>query len=276
MTKFHKIIVLFVLIFILILGFFWYIFYKSYIFNEILGVIFSPFWKSSTYAGKNMRSFFENYFFMVDLKRENERLKEENLLLKSLLAQYKEREKIYHELERFFHISYDISYPKIAARIIYRPIDYFSEVIFLDKGSKNGITPQMPVLAVAGGEGVALVGQVVEVYNNWCKVILITHPSFAADVRVLKSGDRGILRGRGERYPFVYYIPAEAKIEIGDDVITSGQDALFPSGLLIGKIKSIEKDPAQGIFKIAEIVPAVNFHNLDVVFILARIPEIPL
>lgn len=260
----------------LIFGLFWYVFHRTYLFNEILGFILSPFWKGSTYAGKNTRSFLENYLFIAELKRENERLKEENLLLKALLAQYKERERIYSELEKFFHLSNKISYPKVAARIIYRPIDYFSEVIFLDKGSKNGIMPQMPVLAVAGGEGVALIGQVVEVYTTWCKAILITHPSFAADVKILKGNTRGILRGRGEKHPLIYYIPVEVNLEVGDEVVTSGQDALFPSGLMVGKIKSVSKDPTQGIFKIAEITPVVNFHNLDLVFILAKIPEIPL
>ncbi|QER42366.1 rod shape-determining protein MreC [Thermodesulfobacterium sp. TA1] len=264
---------------VVILGFLvlvvvWYAVKRTYFFNELAGLIFSPFWKGSTYSGEKSRSFLENYFFLVNLRKENERLKEENLLLKAQLAQYKERERIYSELEKFYRISSQFNYPKIAARIIYKPLDYFSDIIFIDKGSKDGVMPQMPVLAMAGGEAVVLIGQVVEVYNCWSKVILINHPSFAADVKVIRTGDRGILRGRSESHPFVYYLPGDAQVKEQDEILTSGQDGLFPPGILIGKVVQVSRDPTQSVFKMAEIAPLVDLYRIDLVFVLAKIPEI--
>ncbi|WP_022854608.1 rod shape-determining protein MreC [Thermodesulfobacterium thermophilum] len=252
----------------------WYAVKKTYFFNEFLGFFLSPFWKGATYSGEKSRGFLENYLFLVNLKKENERLKEEILLLKAQLAQYQERERVYLELEKFYKISSKLNYPKIAARVIYKPFDYFSDLIFIDKGSKDGVMPQMPVLAIAGGEAVALIGQVVEVYNHWSKVILINHPSFAADVKVLRTGDRGILRGRAESHPFVYYLPSDAQVKSGDEVLTSGQDGLFPPGLLVGQIVNVYRDPAQSIFKMAEIASLVDLYRVDMVFVLAKIPEI--
>ncbi len=254
----------------------WYVVNKSNFIDEILGFGLKPIWKGISFSGSESRSFFEYYLFLINLKKENERLKQENLILKSQLAQYKEKEKIYKKLENFYKISFNLKYPKVAAQIIYKPLDPFSGIIFIDKGSESGIMPQMPVLAAAGGEAVALIGQVVEVYKNWSKVILLTHPSFAADVKIIRTGDRGILKGKAKKYCDLQYLPSTADVKPGDEVITSGQDALFPKGLLVGKVVRVGRDPSQAVFKLAEVEPLVDFHNLDLVFVLLKIPEIPL
>ena len=273
--KFNRAIFLTILLVFFISGI-WYVLNKNNLLNEIIGFIELPFWKTATFSGSKIRNFFEDYLVLVNLKKENERLKQEILILKSQLARYKERERLYKKLENFYKISFNLKYPKIPARIIYKSLDPYSGVIFIDKGSKNGIMPQMPVLAAAGGKAVALIGQVVEVYKNWSKVILLTHPSFAVDVKIVRTGDRGILKGQAEPYCTLQYLPSTAKVAPGDEVITSGQDALFPPDLLIGKIVSVKRDPVQAVFKVAEVKPLVDFYNLDIVFVLIKIPEIPL
>ncbi|AEH23633.1 rod shape-determining protein MreC [Thermodesulfobacterium geofontis OPF15] len=264
------------IILIVILSGAWYFIKGTNLFNEIIGFTFSSFLEGATYSGGKTRNFFQDYLYLVDLKKENERLKEEILLLKSQIAYYKERERIYKELEEFYKLSTNINYPKIAAKIIYKPMDPFSGIVFIDKGSKDGLLPQMPVLASVSGEGVALVGQVAEVYRNWSKVILITDPSFSADVKIERTGDRGILVGKAEKYCNLQYLPSASQVKEGDEVLTSGQDAFFPPGLLIGKVIAVNRDPIQGMFKYAEIEPSVNLHNLDLVFVLLKLPEIPL
>ncbi len=267
---------LIIIIIIFLISGLWYFVEKNDVFNEFVGFVFSPFWKGATYSGSKVRSFFQNYLFLVNLKKENERLKKEILLLKSQLAQYKERERIYKKLEEFYKLSSGLNYPKVAAKIIYKPMDPFSGVIFIDKGRKDGLLPQMPVLAGVEGRGIALVGQVVEVYRNWSKVILITDPSFSADVEIERTGDRGILVGKAERFCSIQYLPSASQVKPGDEVLTSGQDALFPSGLLVGTVVSVSKQSIQGMFKTAEVQPAVDLYNLDLVFVLLKLPEIPL
>lgn len=265
-----------VIITIILLSGTWYFIKRTLLFNEIIGFIFSPFLKGATYSGDKTRNFFKNYFNLVDLKKENERLKKEVLLLRSQLAYYKGREKIYREMEEFYKLSIEINYPKFAAKIIYKPVDLFSGIIFIDKGSKDGLLPQMPVLAGVSGEGVALVGQVVEVYRNYSKVILLTDPSFSADVKIERTGDRGILVGKAEKYCNLQYLPSASQVKEGDMVLTSGQDAFFPPGLLIGRVIYVKRDPVQAMFKYAEVEPVVDLYNLDLVFVLLKLPEIPL
>lgn len=270
-----KAVSIIIIIGILISGI-WYGIKRTSPFNEIFGFLLSPFWKSASFLGEKSRSFFKNYLFLIEVKKENERLKKENLLLKSQLAYYKEREKLYKTIEEFYKVSNSLNYPKVISRIIYKPIDPFSGVVFVDKGRNDGIFPQMPVLASVNGEVVALIGQVVEVYRNWSKVILITDPSFAADVKIERTGDRGILVGKAEKYCNLQYLPSTSELKPGDEVLTSGQDALFPPGLLIGKVITVNRDPIQGVFKFAEIKPAVDLYNIDLVLILLKLPEISL
>lgn len=271
-----KKVLLIIVIIIILISTIWYGIKGVSLFNEIFGFLLSPFWKSASFLGEKSRIFFNNYLLLIEIKKENERLKKENLLLKSQLAYYKEKERIYNTVENFYKVSAFLEYPKVIGRIIYKPIDPFSGLIFIDKGRDDGILPQMPVLASVNGEGVALIGQVVEVYKNWSKVIFITDPSFAADVKVERTGERGILVGKAEKYCNLQYLPSTSELKPGDEILTSGQDALFPPGLLVGKVITVNKDPVQGIFKFAEVKPAIDLNNIDLVLILLKLPEIPL
>ena len=258
-----------------------YNFKKFNLANKFLAPLVLPLLSAGHSLGEGIRNFFSNYFILVDLKKENERLKEELLILKAKLAYYKERERLYKKLENFFKISSEIKYPKVAARIIYKPFDPYLGVIFIDKGSDDGISPQMPVLAAVREEAISLIGQVVEVYSSWSKVILLTNPSFAADVKVLTDNstedelNRGILRGKGEKYCSLEYLPLYTDIRKGNLVVTSGFDELFPPGLLIGRIVSIKRSKKEaGLFKIASVEPFVDIKKIDLVFVLIKAPKI--
>jgi rod shape-determining protein MreC len=133
----------------------------------------------------------------------------------------------------------------------------------------------MPVLALFGNSAIGLIGQVIEVYPNFSKVMLISDPSFAVDVKVVRTGDRAIVRGKGEPILSLEYLPLYSQAQPKDIVVTSGQDALFPANLIIGEIVSVTKDP-QGLFKQGEVRPYVDVYNLNWVAVILQIPEIPL
>ena len=248
---------------------------KSDPFKSVFGFLWKPFWKVENTLSEKIKNFFSSYVFLVGVKRENEKLKEENLRLKQELSYYIEREILYQKLEKLYKISPRFQYPQVVAKIIYRATDPFSDQIILDKGSKDGLMPQMPVLALIGNEGVGLVGQVIEVHRNWSRVILVTDPSFAADVKILRTQDRGILKGKGERYCALEYLPLYSEAKAGDIVITSGQDLIYPEGILVGSITNLTKD-SQGLFKKGEVKPVIDLYNLNWVVVLLKISEIPM
>jgi len=249
---------------------------KTKVINGILGVFNLPLWKTASLVEKKVKKIREEYKILAQWNDQLKVLQQKLIILKSELARCEEELRLYKNIKKFYTVSAWLKYPKIPARIIYKPLDPFAGVIYIDQGSDKGITPEMPVLAAVGGKAVALIGQVVEVHRTWSKVILLTHPSFAADVKVVQSGTRGILKGEGQNHCLIEYLPIAAQVKPGDAVVTSGQDALFPPDLFIGTITSVKRDPVQSVFKVAEVKPAVDFYDLELVFVLIKTPEIPL
>ncbi len=249
--------------------------YKGKFLEGVFGGIYKILFSAESYLAQRTKDFFISYFYLVDLKKENQLLREEVMTLRQKLAEALDMQKTCQEYQKFLYSSSQIKFPKLPARIIYKGIDPFSELILIDRGTRDGVQPQMPVLALLGEEAVGLVGQVVEVYPNFSKVMLITDPSFAVDVKVVRTGDRAILRGNGDPHLFLEYLPLYSQAIPKDYVVTSGQDALFPPNILIGEVVSLAKDP-QGMFKRGEVRPFVDLYNLSWVAVLLSIPEVPL
>jgi len=242
--------------------------------NGFLGILEVPVWKTTGIAGEKLGHLRQDYEFLVNWRKELQFLRQKVIVLKSELAMCQQELRIYKKIMRFYKCARWLNYPKIPARIIYKPLDPYSGIIYIDEGSDKGISPQMPVLAAVGGKAVALVGQVVEVHKSWSKVILLTHPSFAADVVVGKNGDHGILRGDAEKLCLVEYLPATAEIKPGDSVLTSGEDGMFPADVVVGEVVKVRKKLVQGAFKVAEVKPLVDVYNLELVFVLIKPPKI--
>lgn len=257
---------------ILLIGLF-IIFIKKDLGKGPVGFLFRPFWNMEATIAEEVKAFFSRYLHLVKVKEENAKLKERLLLLEQELAYYKEREALYQSLEKLYKVSSAIKYPQVVSRVIYKGIDPYGDIFIIDKGAKDGLMPQMPVLALAEGVGVALVGQVVEVYRNFSKVILLTDPSFAADVKLLRTQDRAILRGKAEPQAALEFLPLYSQAKAGDLVVTSGQDLLFPPGLVVGELRALKKDP-QGLFQRGEVRPLIDFYNLSYVVVLLKIPEV--
>lgn len=264
-----------IIVLLLIFGLFLFILVKRDPGKGLIGYLLSPLWRAETSLAEGLKDFFQRYLLLSSVREENRKLKEMILLLQQELAYYKEREALYERLEKLFKISEGIKYPQIVAKVIYKGIDPYGEIMIIDKGARDGLMVQMPVLALAEGKGVGLVGQVVEVYRNWSKVILLTDPSFAVDVKILRTQDRAIVRGKAEALASLEFLPLYSQAKEGDLVVTSGQDLLFPSGLLVGEIKRIKKDP-QGLFQRGEIQPFVDLYNLSHVVILMKTQEVSL
>ncbi|MFN3921067.1 MAG: rod shape-determining protein MreC [Caldimicrobium sp.] len=251
------------------------LFWKSSFFQGVFGFILKPFWKVESHLAYELRSFMENYLFLLELKKENLRLKNKIYQLEQELAYYKEREALYQQLEKLYRITPQEKLPQVVAKIIYKGIDPYSDLLIIDKGSKDGLMKEMPVLALIGDNSLGLVGQVVEVSRNWSKVLVLTDPSFAVDVKVLSRDERGILKGKGDSTCLLEFLPLYSQAKPGEILITSGQDLLFPKGIIVGTILNISKDP-QGLFKRAEVKPWVDLYSISLVSVLLKIPEVDL
>ena len=173
-------------------------------------------------------------------------LESENERLRKLLA-VKEREKASGQV----------------AQILYTARDPFSRKVIVDKGQQAGITAGQPAIDEAG-----VVGQVTRVFPFSAEVTLITDKSQAIPVQVVRSGQRSVVFGLGNGQLELRYMPANADVQVGDVLVTSGLDGIFLPGFPVAKVVNIERDSAYSFARIF-CVPIAGVENFGEVMILA-------
>ncbi len=240
--------------------------------SRLFLVIFSPVAHIPARLGEGLREGFERYTHLLRVEEENRRLREENERLRGRIVQLEERLRLYKNLKLLNTLSLLRKYPSIEAQVIYKPFNPFENYIVIDAGQAHNLRPEMPVVtATEEGERGILVGQVVEVAWRYAKVLPITAPVSAVDVLVLRSRERGLLRGRGwGKACLLDYVPAGADIREGDLLITSGMDGLFPKGLRVGRVIRILPDRRQGFFETIEVQPFLDLKKLEYVRVILK------
>lgn len=144
-----------------------------------------------------------------------------------------------------------------VCRVIARSPSAWNRVILIDKGRKEGIRPQMPVLS-----NLSLVGKVVEAGPSVSKVLLITDPNFRAGVGVQGTREQGILLGTLSGECRVKYLSGDTQAKPGDQVATAGLGGFFPKGLPVGAIERIVKEPGQA-YRTAHVKPFADLGRLE-------------
>lgn len=179
--------------------------------------------------------FFNDYFILLNAREENRRLKEEVAKLK-LDNQYLRSELATADRAKAMQAFTARSASRtIGTRIIANATGSNSKVVFVDRGSGAGVQRGM---AVVTPDGIA--GKVVAVFGSASQVMLISDASFAAGVMSEKFHVRGTLKGQGHGSVLVDYVPNDLKVEIGEKFYTSGDDRIFPKGLPVGEVKSVQ------------------------------------
>ncbi len=229
--------------------------------------------------------FVGEYFFALSYKsretvtgflkniREIRKIRKENELLKKELDRLLFKEKNYYQeiqlknqrLQKLLEFKKHTSYKLIPVELsAYSPQNFF-KTVYINKGRQSGVKKGMGVVNVQG-----LVGRVVEVYSNYSKVLLIVDKRSKVGVRVQRTRDIGILQGKGSPVECeLLYILNRADVKKGDRVVTSGLGGLFPSGILVGYISDIKKNPGY-LFQRVIVKPAVDFGKLEELFLVVR------
>ena len=208
----------------------------------------------------------------TDIFTDYDRLKAENEALRAELDELRSKEHnaevIQNENEWLkgylqFHNDHP-DYLLTDARIIAREAGNYSTVLTLDRGTVHGVKVEMPVIFEGG-----LFGYVSEAGLDWCRVVTVVETASSVGVYTDRTGASGVAEGdpalRNGGNCRMTYIDADADIRVGDRVYTSGSGSMYPSGLLLGTVTSIEADDATRTLT-AEIAPAVDFtaiHRID-------------
>jgi rod shape-determining protein MreC len=151
----------------------------------------------------------------------------------------------------------------VAARITSADHKGLFRTATLNKGERDGVVKGMAVVAPQG-----VVGHVVATSPNASRALLLEDPSSGVDAIVMRSRARGIVEGGSDAGCILKYVKRRDDLQVGDRIITSGLDGIFPKGLPIGEITRVIPGD-RGLFQSAEVEPAVDFAKLEEVLVVA-------
>lgn len=202
----------------------------------------------------------KNFFI---LKQENERLKAELSRLLQLEQKYLEAIQENKSLKGLLSIKERDSTYITSAHVIGRSLGQWDNIMILDKGLSDGVKKDMIAITERG-----LVGKITSVTDSYSNMLLVTDINFSVSVRLQESRADGILSGTGFRKCKLKYIPSEIEVKEGENVITSGLDRFFPSGIPVGYVSKINK--YIGLFQDIEVIPFVDNRRLEFVAIVKK------
>ena len=202
--------------------------------------------------------------YYLRLKKENEALRKNNFLLALELYRLEEVSKQNLRLEKLLDFAGKTHIHFIACRVISGGLGEQSNIFIIDKGSEDGIQPNLPVLVPEG-----LVGKTVETDPNRSVVQLYTHPDFRVSAKPSQKNERAIVGSGPENQLYLFNIPLRTQVEVGDLIVSSGMGGVFPNGIPVGTVTALEKEEEMGIKQHARLKPAVDLNKVSVVFVLA-------
>jgi rod shape-determining protein MreC len=154
----------------------------------------------------------------------------------------------------------------LGARVIGRPTTAWEGVITIDRGTSDGVTTGMPVLAPEG-----LLGQTVDVTEHSAKVRLITDQRSGVSAIIQATRAEGIVSGSIEQDLTMDFVSQESTVVVGDIVLTSGMGGVYPKGLLIGDVELVEVNE-NDLFQSISVRPAADVVGIEEVIVLAGTP----
>jgi rod shape-determining protein MreC len=206
--------------------------------------------------------FVEDYFVLLGVRSQNEKLQHENGQLK-IENHYLKSELATADRAQALSVFQAHSPSKtVAARVIGNGTGANSKVVFIDRGSTSGIESGMAVVTPDG-----IVGKVVDAYPMASLVMLVTDPTFAAGVISQKNRVRGTLKGLGQTKCLVDYAQNEEKVDEGEWFYTSGDDRIFPRGFPVGQVTSVRNGKT---FKEIYLVPSGMQGGVEEVLIMLQ------
>ena len=226
--------------------------------------IFAEVQRAASSAIGGMRSSWTDYVALQEVRRENERLRTEVAQLQVRLQQERALAQRARTLQSLLDLRSEAELPTLAASVIAGGASPDFRTMTIDKGTADGARADMAVIAPAG-----VVGRVITPTARAAKVQLLIDRNAAAGALVERSRAQGVTVGTGGELR-LDYVSGTADVQVGDAVVTSGIDGIYPKGFVLGQIESVER--GQGVFTAIRVRPAVDFSSLEAVLIVLAPP----
>lgn len=210
----------------------------------------------------------QNYLALQTVRTDNEQLRLEVARLEVNLQQERAVAEQSRMLQQLLNFRSSVSFATTGAAVIAGGASPDFRTMTIDKGTGAGLRPDMAVIAPAG-----VVGRIIMPSARASKVQLLIDRNAAAGALVERSRAQGVVEGTGAELLRMNYVSGVADVKVGDRVVTSGIDGIYPKGFVIGQIESIQR--GAGEFSAIVIRPAVSFASLEAVLIVLTPPVAP-
>ncbi len=213
-----------------------------------------------------LRGLWSHYLALRGVAAENESLRRQVLELQGQLQQEQAIASNSRALEAMLNLQESVEAPTLAARVIAGSPAPGSLTVTIDRGSADGVTADMAVIAGSG-----VVGRIInQPAPHAAQVQLLIGRNAAAAVTLERTGAGGlVLGGSSDLLLSMDYVSNQADIQIGEKVVTSGQDGIFPPGFLVGFVQRSEK----GVnYRLVKVKPAVEFSHIELVLVVLSKP----
>jgi rod shape-determining protein MreC len=195
------------------------------------------------------------------LLKENEELRRRQLGTANLLLRQQHLETENMRLRALLDMRARQPVEGRIAEILYAARDPFSRRVIIDKGIQHGISAGQAVV-----DDIGVIGQVARVFPLTSEVLLLTDKDQAIPVEVQRNGLRAVLAGAGAGMMELRFLAANAEIQVGDILVTSGLDGVYLPGLPVAKVVKIDRDSAYSFARITcAPLAGVERHGLALV-----------
>jgi rod shape-determining protein MreC len=227
----------------------------------------APAARSGTWFFSHIGGFWSGYIGLRNAHTENEQLREQvgqlELRNRELESQAAEERRL--EVLLDFHNAHPEA-QMLAAQVIEASADPASETVLINRGDQDRVKRNMAVITPDG-----IVGKVVEVFPSASQVMLMTDKNMGVGAMFADTRTHGVVKGTGDPQPLMDYIVNDEKVSGGQTIVTSGEDRIFPKGLLVGVVASAKDgNPFQKIL----VRPAARLDRLEDVIVLMTQQEL--
>lgn len=219
-------------------------------------------------AGSGIRGLWANYLDLRHVRQQNQQLRERLSRLQLEQASLMEDARQGQRLQQLLAFREHYIYSTVPAQVIGTSGADQSQVLYIDKGSKDGLKPDMPVITPDG-----IVGKLKDVFPHTAQVLEISDQSSGAGVLLETTRLRGVLKGNAFGQPQIVNLLPDERVKPGEHVITSGGDQIFPRGLPVGVVDHVVDDAQNPPYVDVVIKPAANLGRLGEVLVVTKLSD---
>lgn len=223
----------------------------------------NPFERSLHWVTEGAAHTWRSYAGLWQTQEENQELHAELAAAQARIRQLSEQAAETERLRALLGLKHELQLETVAAEVIAASPGERTGAVFINKGSDDGLAAEMPVVTPAG-----VVGKIIAVFPHTAQVLLITDPSSGVGCMLEKTRAQGVLKGGSRNLPQLHYILNDQPVTVGEQVVTSGLDQIFPKGLAVGTVTEVRNG---NVYKEIMVRPAAALERLESVLAVTHL-----